>query len=521
MTSLRPTRKPVFLWQAGLILLPVLIIAAVASRRSSRTGRRSSARRASGPRRLRGSTARSWNALGILPDAAGLVFAAMERLPGQISGRMAREPGAQLEAEAARSPALDPQAQLAEWQAQFPGLQAEEVFPDGFGLTAEGRFRDGLEFNPAPQPPAWFTGLSPAQRAAWEALKSAAASGASVEEIEQRILQFQETSPEPEAGANAAFLGLRARLATLPPAEAVTEALRFLAPDVEPFYDGSVFGGSGGAGVTRCSGEPRDTFRGGPAAGEPGVRGGAALRPAAGPSEELWEAIRQPGAACAQPADPGFAGPTGGDCRHEHDAAGQRRAWRTLWNARLKLHDIAEAIRQTGKLRGITTTNLWIEHDQTRWLCILNPDNSSALQAARGGSTGSTNEVWTEVRFLPKSVAEQALVRALENSEVKLPAYLGLAAWLEGEPLALPDAGPRAGAPMPRRRCWPRPTAAFPAPANCRRRRAGRRLTGKSLPSRPRFVLQLYVADPALLFSSYRRHACCWPGWWPPRPSRP
>ncbi len=30
MTSLRPARKPVFLWQAGLILLPVLIIAAVA-----------------------------------------------------------------------------------------------------------------------------------------------------------------------------------------------------------------------------------------------------------------------------------------------------------------------------------------------------------------------------------------------------------------------------------------------------------------------------------------------------------
>ena len=30
MTSQRPTPKPAFLWQAGLILLPVLIIAAVA-----------------------------------------------------------------------------------------------------------------------------------------------------------------------------------------------------------------------------------------------------------------------------------------------------------------------------------------------------------------------------------------------------------------------------------------------------------------------------------------------------------
>ena len=60
---------------------------------------------------------------------------------------------------------------------------------------------------------------------------------------------------------------------------------------------------------------------------------------------------------------------------------------------------------------------------------------------------------------------------------------------------------------MPRRRCWPRPTAAFPTRASCSRDRASRRLTGKSLPSRPRFVLQLYVADPALLLSSYWRHA--------------
>ncbi len=50
------------------------------------------------------------------------------------------------------------------------------------------------------------------------------------------------------------------------------------------------------------------------------------------------------------------------------------------------------------------------------------------------------------MRFLPKSVAERALVRALENSEVKLPGYLGIAAWLEGEPLTLPERwSPRPG----------------------------------------------------------------------------
>ena len=49
-------------------------------------------------------------------------------------------------------------------------------------------------------------------------------------------------------------------------------------------------------------------------------------------------------------------------------------AWRRLWNARVNLHDIAEAIRQSGKLRGITTTNLWIEQGDTRGLCVLNPE---------------------------------------------------------------------------------------------------------------------------------------------------
>ena len=78
-------------------------------------------------------------------------------------------------------------------------------------------------------------------------------------------------------------------------------------------------------------------------------------------------------------------------------------AWRTLWNARLKLHDIAEAIRQTGKLRGITTANFWIEEEPTRWLCLLNPGHSSSGIATDGGTGATTNEVWTEVRFLPKA----------------------------------------------------------------------------------------------------------------------
>jgi signal transduction histidine kinase len=485
MTSLRPTRKPAFLWQAGLILLPVLIIAAVAltSIIQNRTEVEREARlRAEEVARQYGrELERSWGGFLIWHELYSRRWC--DYLANVVGGWPGGTRRAQFEADVAQSPALDPQAQLAEWQARYPGLRADEVFPDGFGLTAKGRFRFGLEFDPAPQPPAWFKDLSPAQRAAWEALKTVAASGASLEEVEQRVAQFQETGPEREAGTNAAFIGLRAMLTTLPPEAAVAKALRF-------------------------SQECRETLSetGLPLAN---LAFGEALRyaRATGPTEALWEEV--PSLVLGAPSEL-----TPGLLDQLEEIAGTNAtlragvgAWRTLWNARLKLHDIADAIRQTGKLRGTTTANLWIEQGETRWLCVLNPEPNPTMKAADEGVVQATNDGWTVVRFLPKSVAERALVRALENSEVKLPDYLGISAWLEGEPLTLPAR-------------WSPPRSTNAAPAllaeasgglsnlgKVRKEPGGSEVYREGLPSRPRFVLQLYVADQALLLSSYWRHA--------------
>jgi signal transduction histidine kinase len=485
MTSLRPTRKPAFLWQAGLILLPVVIIAAVAltSIIQNRTEIEREARlRAEETARQYGKELeRSWGGFLMWHELYSRRWSDyLAKVVGGWPGGIHR---AQLEAEASQSPASDPQAQLAEWQARYPGLRAEEVFPDGFGLLAEGRFRYGLEFDPAPQPPAWFTDLSPAQRAAWEALKTVAASGASVEEVEQRIARFQETGPEPEAATNAAFIGMRARLATLPAQEAVLEALRFAQKQPETLSE---------------PGLPLSN-----------LAFGEALRyaRATGPTEALWEEIPSQVVGAPSELTPALLDQL-------EDIAGTNTtlragvgAWRTLWNARLKLHDVAEAIRQTGKLRGITTANLWIGEGQTRWLCVLNPGHSGTVQAANGGLVQTTNEAWTEVRFLPKSVAERALVRALENSEVKLPGYLGIAAWLEGEPLSLPERWSPAwdtnSAPL----LLAKAEGGLSNPCKLRTGPGDLMIDWEGLPSRPRFVLQLYVADQALLLSSYWRHA--------------
>ncbi len=490
MTSLRPTRKPAFLWQAGLILLPVLIIAAVALTAiiENRTAVEREARRRAEEvaRQYSKELERPWGSFLMQQDRYSQRWS--DYLAGTVGGWPGSERRAQMEAEAAQSPALDPRGQLAEWQAQFPGLQAEEVFPDGFGLMADGRFHDGLEFNPAPQPPAWFTGLSPKQRAAWEALKTTASSGASAEEIEQSIAQLQETSPAPEAATNADFLSLRARLAILPPDEAVAEALRF-------------------------DRESRETLS---EAGLPlaNLALGEALRyaRATGLSEKLWNHLTWQVQHAPSPLIPGLLDQV-------EELAGTNAAlragvggWRTLWNARLKLYDIAAAVRQTGKLRGLTTANFWIEQDESRWLCILNPEHSSTLTPANGSlaestNVESTNELWTAVRFLPKSVAEQALARALDNSEVKLPGYLGIAAWLEGEPLALPERWSPGRSTNATPLVLAEANGGLSAPGKLLKAPGEPLVDWEMLPSRPRFVLQLYVADQRLLLSSYWQHA--------------
>ena len=138
---------------------------------------------------------------------------------------------------------------------------------------------------------------------------------------------------------------------------------------------------------------------------------------------------------------------------------------------------------------------------------MLNPERS----IGHGASTVRSRhqpESGPRCGSCPNRWPSRALVRALENSEVKLPAYLGLAAWLEGEPLNLPERwSPAPGHQFRAPRCWPRPTAALSTLGKLLKAPAGPEIDWEGLPSRPRFVLQLYVADPALLFSSYRRHA--------------
>ena len=484
MTRLRPTRRPAFIWQAGLILLPVLVIATVAITAiiENRTAvERDSRRRAEEvARQYSKELERPWGSFLMRHDQYS------QRWTDYLSKFVGAWPGSEqrtrLEAEAAQVPERDPRAQLAEWQAQFPGLQAEDVFPDSFGLAPAGRFHGGLELNPAPQPPAWFTGLSPAQRAAWDALKAATSSGASAEEIEQRTAQFQETGPEAEAGVNAAFIGLRARLATQLPEQAVAEALRFAEENPAALSE---------VGLPLAN-----------------LAFGEALRyaRATGPSEVLWTALPRQVMLAPSPLVPALLDQLQEVVDTNTVLQASVAAWRTLWQARLKLYDMADRVRQTGKLQGITTANFWIEENQTRWLCLLNPANGAPSSIRNGGREraqmssgprcGSCPNQWPNMHWCGRW--------RIGGEAAGLPWHRSLSG---GGPLTLPERWSPGRETNSTPLLLAEANGALSSVAKLRRLAGGPEVDAEGLPSRPRFVLQLYVADPALLFASYRRHA--------------
>jgi len=501
MTRPRPTRKPAFFWQAGLILLPVVIIAAVASRAiiQSRTvvEREARERAEEIARQYSQELERRMGSLLLEHDKLSERWV---RYQAEVAGGW---PGSRRRAQAEAESPPPPRV-------PYHGWRADEVFPGRFALTPQGRFAEGIEYSPAPQPPAWFTSLTQAQRAVWEALNSAPGSGASTDEIERRIAEFEHTDPGSAAKLNAAFIGLRARLATMPPAEAVTGALRFVregamaanrAVSTNPAMDaanGPLATPGGQWEVLSDAGLPLVN-----------LAFGEALRYArvSGPSRELWEAIPGQVLRAPSPLIPALLD-------RLQEIAGTNTmlrdgvvAWRTLWNARLKLYDIADAIRQTGKLQSGATTNLWIDYGHVRWLCVVSPESASTVGTVGGSADRPTNAVWMVVQFLPKAVVERALAGELETSAVKLPDYLGMTARLGGEALDLPERW------CPAREGHPSPpmlaeiTGALSATGNSQTGPNGTDTDHELSPGVPRFGLRFYLADPALLFASYRRHA--------------
>ncbi len=464
------------MWQAVCILLPVVVIAAIALSaiiQNRAAVERDARRRAEElARQYATSLERPWGALLSRFERFSHVWLQHEE---DVAGAWPGSHRTQaFDNQAVADPAQRYNSQLAEWQTEFPGLQPDEVFPCSFLLTPEGHFAGALDFNPAPQPPPWFTRLSTEQRAEWAALQSGDSAAQDPSAFPEQVARFLDLAPSPPAITNAMFLALRAQLASMPPADAVTQALQFAESSRDILSD---------------TGLPL-----------PNLAYAEALRYSlkTGPTEALWNEIPDQVWRAPSPLVPSLLDKLAQVAALNPQSAlpAGVEAWKRLWLANARMHELAAQLSQSGRLNTRSPASFWIEQAGMLWLCSLRPPEMPA--AVEPGQPAPPPQI--TVRALPQSALERSLGRALANVDVKLPGYLGVAVWLEGQPLGrTADSGVSASA-IDSRMIFAEAGGSLPF--------TGTELsTAGGVPGRPRFVVQLYLADSQVLYAAYRRHA--------------
>ncbi len=183
-------RKPTFLWQGCLILLPVVILAGVSFislLRDRQAAQVEAANRAGDSVRSIGKAMRATvsNELGIYLDLQNR---------GVAEIRSGTYPSGKL------------QNDISRWETDHPGLQFAALATPDCQILGSGQ-PVGLPDSPAaPVPPEWFTSLSPGQSEAWNALCAAANAGSDAAQQAQQA--FLATNPPSDAVRAATYLAL-------------------------------------------------------------------------------------------------------------------------------------------------------------------------------------------------------------------------------------------------------------------------------------------------------------------------
>ena len=465
-----PPKPPKFLWQATLILLPVVIMTAV------------------------GLVALVRDRAAVENEARQRAEELIERLQNNFGRRVAAElttvdilsyqwqqhqsktrggwPGGRertgWEAVSTNYPSL-----LAELAERFPGLAPESLLPNSLTFTSTG----DLDSAPAgcfpPAPAEWFRTLTPEQMIAWQAL-SQAADREDLGTVSNCVAAFVATAPSEPARVNAQFILLRGESGSLDAAQAIQKLQRFKWEYRRMLSEGGV---------------PLATL-----AFAEMLRRSEEL----GPTEALWQEL-----ANQVQSYPGFLTPLLLDQVEElvktnavlRDSVA---AWRTLWLGGERARHIAAAIQQSGKLQGITTTNLWVEHAGQWWFCILSPSEIHTHTSSNGAAIKFTNAV-TRVEFYPQAVMEQTFLNALHDPKSPKPDYFGYTVELEGQPLR----------PLvPNTIGLATPTPSTPLAVGSFQMWQPGRMNGRefeTLPSHPKFKLRVHLADRGRLFAAYRQ----------------
>ncbi len=406
--------KPSFLWQALLILLPVVLMAAF------------------------GTWAILRERKAVEQDARQRAQELLQSLPYNFFGRVAARMGMLTTQSANESVLPEKAADLemsetneaaAEWGAAgnlMPGAFTNvlwtslpgEVWPMNFLLGTNGDVWD-LTYQEAPQPPAWLGELSEKQRAAWAALRDADLSRAPVQEISNRFAALLNSDPPNAAREYAEFIQLRAQSSAQSDTDAVKSLLEFGRNCTDAMTD---------SGVPLSNLVLAEALR----RATPGADT-AALR------RQLQFEV------CYRPSllTPGLLDQAQRIAGSDPTFTNLLNTLRGICEAREVQRELAEQIKRADVPRDAgTVTNLWIDVGEKRWFCVLQPEHVLRAHAVVAGGTNQIvfirTNVFTEVIPYPKSFLNKSLHESLQEARISVPDYFGIWMELEGEPIALP-----------------------------------------------------------------------------------
>ncbi len=463
--------KPSFFWQGVLILLPLIIMAGItlaAITQDRATVEREARRRAEEiAQQFRSSLEQRWAAelarLDALSSALLAQSSARQRWPGDA---------ANLDAALTNYTVL-----LSAWKADYPdlpftnSLNYVDFLPDG-----KVRFPPGTDF--PPQPASFSSKFSASQREAWKNLKKADIDHASPSRIEDALKAFLATDPDAEAVMNAQVIALRNRLQQMPPADAINQAITFI--------QSHHLTNSSEAGIPLSALLMNDAIQ---------------CSQKIGPSKRLWDGIGY-----IVQVSPSFMTPrllddlanlAVGNARLEENV----QSWRDFWQSQEQLRELALAVQNSGKVRGLVATNFWIGHGGSRWFCSSDP-----MQIIPESTPIKVNAV----HLYSGAFVAGTLRHSLGETLALFPNYLNATVNLDGEIFAIPPSNqnPRSD-PEPQllaethgrltqvvQQTVEKPGAVAPLNST---------VDFEAMPSHPEFNVSISLIDPTAMFAQHRQ----------------
>lgn len=476
MSHVRQSKPPTFFWQGCFIVLPVTLLALLglyslrrdrylaeqeAQERAVETLRELSAQVG---RRL----ATQWGQLAVSGEYWKWVrCTALPAWPGSDTARLWV------------SQQTNFQHWFEGWKRAYPEVEADRALFGPALADLSGEVIVPRLWSAQISPPHWYTGLPAGQATSWQKARALEATATDASTVAKVWLDVVETVPGQGPRANAEFALLRLESQTNSASDSVGRFLEFAAQDRH---------------VLTESGLPLSA-----------VAFGAALK-AAGDSdldERLYEGLatqlfESPSLLCSY-----FLADAERRVRADvEDRQIAVRALKEAWSYQERWQSLVTALLRQIDIDGGITSNFWFNAESNRWLAVLRPSLWAGPASVNGEPVSQTNRV-TSISFFPAALLDHLFGAVVRDAAGSWPAYFELRAELEGQPMAgahLGKFGDASSALLAK-------SAGVVSGAATEILNPGQGAPGRSglesvsWPSQPRFLLSVFLADPAALYA--------------------